>query len=55
MSVGRQLFGGGGGSNVEGGGRVSPFEMQEGLMEKLTCKLEGAELSKLTAHTGGEP
>lgn len=40
---------------MEGGGRVSPFEMQEGLMEKLTCKLEGAELSKPTAHTDGEP
>lgn len=40
---------------MEGGGRVVSFEMQEGLMEKLTCKLTRKELRKPTVQNHDGP
>lgn len=40
---------------MEGGGRVISFEMQEGLMEMLTCKLTRKKLRKSSAQNYDKP
>lgn len=40
---------------MEGGSRVISSEMQEGLMEKLTCKLAPKKLRKSSAQNYDKP